>query len=73
MRSGELKQRMEFSSLVTGEWGWLDRALDDILVKVDQNKVIGWKFNLLVPTLNTDNVRTRRFQCLDEPCREDRN
>lgn len=68
VRGGQLKQRGELAPLLARKGnGWCD-AFDFVLIQVDENEVIFWQLNLLVSPFDADNIRTRRFQCLDQSC-----
>ena len=73
VRSSQLKQRSKLTPLLSRKWDRSRGAFDLILIQVDEDEIILGQLNLFVTTLNADNIGTRRFECLNQSRRKDRN
>jgi hypothetical protein len=58
---------------MTRESSGLNGALDHVVIQINENKVVRGQFHLLIPTLDTHDVRTRRLEGLNQAGWKNRN
>lgn len=65
-----MQQGLEFSALMARERGGTRCALDEILVEINENKVVCRKFDIFISSFDADDIRAGCFDSLDKPSRK---
>jgi len=64
MRSCGLQERHELSTLLSGQSHWWSCSLNNVVVKVDQHKIVVWQLQIGKTFLHSDDIWAWSFDRL---------